>query len=239
MDGIVIKNLSKKYKDVLAVNDLSLEIKRGELFGLLGVNGAGKTTTVKMLCGLTAPTSGTATVLGIGITDPRVKNKLAVSPQETAVAPSLSVWENLLFICGAYGLNGADSVKKSTEIAEKLGLGEVKNRRAGKLSGGYKRRLSIAMALVSDPEVLFLDEPTLGLDVIARSELWDIIAALKGEITVILTTHYLEEAESLCDRVAIMRGGRLMAVGTTAEICEKADEQDFEKAFIKIVKEGV
>lgn len=239
MDGIVIKNLSKRYKDVLAVDDLTLKIKKGELFALLGVNGAGKTTTVKMLCGLTAPTSGAATVLGIDITNPLVKTKLAVSPQETAVAPTLTVWENLLFICGAYGFNKSESIKKSDEIAEKLGLGEVKNRRAGKLSGGYKRRLSIAMALVSDPEVLFLDEPTLGLDVIARSELWDIIAKLKGKITVILTTHYLEEAESLCDRVAIMKGGRLMSVGSPKEICERADEQNFERAFIKIVKEGV
>lgn len=238
MDAIRIENLTKKYKDVTAVDGLSLNIREGELFSLLGVNGAGKTTTIKMLSCLTAPTRGDAYLLGKSICKEsgEVKSLIAVSPQETAVAPGLTAKENLELICGVYGLSKEKKNAKIKELTELLGLDGMITRKAGKLSGGWQRRLSIAMALISEPKILFLDEPTLGLDVIARSELWDIIRALKGKVTVILTTHYMEEAEALSDRVAIMKDGKLLICDTVDKIKEKAGTESFETAFIRIVK---
>lgn len=240
MDSIVITGLTKKYKDITAVNGLDLTVHKGELFSLLGVNGAGKTTTIKMLSCLTEPTSGDALLNGKSIVREKqdVKSLIAVSPQETAVAPNLSVKENLELMAGVHGFPSDKTKEKVSEMIERFSLGEITEKRAGKLSGGWQRRLSIAMALISEPQILFLDEPTLGLDVIARSELWDVISALKGKITIILTTHYMEEAETLSDRIAIMKSGQLLTVGTAAEIMEKAGTEKFEEAFIKIVKEG-
>ena len=240
MEIIKINGLTKKYKDVVAVNGLSLSVQKGELFSLLGVNGAGKTTTIKMLTCLAKPTEGNATICSKSIiTEPdEVKKHIAVSPQETAVAPNLSVEENLRFICGIHGFSKDVANERITKITQRLSLSSVMKKKAGKLSGGWQRRLSIAMALLSDPEVLFLDEPTLGLDVIARSELWDVISELKGKTTVILTTHYMEEAERLSDRVGIMKDGHLLAVGTPEEIKAVAGKEKFEDAFISIVKEG-
>ena len=239
MDAIRIENLSKRYKDVLAVDNLSLTVNEGELFSLLGVNGAGKTTTIKMLSCLTESTQGDAFLLGKSIkSSADVKSIIAVSPQETAVAAGLTVKENLELICGIHGFAKEKRDLKINELADLLGLRGVMGRKAGKLSGGFQRRLSIAMALISEPQILFLDEPTLGLDVIARSELWDIINALKGKVTIILTTHYMEEAEALSDRIGIMKDGRLLAVGTAEELNRKAGARDFETAFVSIVKEG-
>ena len=240
MMAIQIKNLTKRYRDTVAVENLSLDIEEGELFSLLGVNGAGKTTTIKMLSCLTRADEGDATVLGNSINaDPAaVKAVIGVSPQETAVASGLSVRENLALICGIYGFSKKKTEEKTEELAAMLSLGGVMHKRAGKLSGGYARRLSIAMALISEPRVLFLDEPTLGLDVIARSELWDIIRGLKGRVTVILTTHYMEEAEALSDRIGIMKDGRLLICDTPARIKETTGEDSIEKAFIRIVREG-
>jgi len=240
MSAIRIEHLTKKYKDVLAVDDLSLTIEQGELFSLLGVNGAGKTTTIKMLCGLTSPTSGDAFLLGKSISKnaAEVKSLIAVSPQETAVAPGLSVQENLELICGVHGFSKEKRNAKIAEVTALLGLDEILSRKAAKLSGGWQRRLSIAMALISEPKVLFLDEPTLGLDVLARSELWDVIRALKENVTIILTTHYMEEAEALSDRVAIMQGGRLLVCGTPDEIKHAAGAATIEQAFVTIVKEA-
>ena len=237
-NAIEIKNLTKQYKDVTAVDHLSLEVRRGELFSLLGVNGAGKTTTIKMLCCLSAPTEGDAFLLGKSIrTDASaVKSMIAVSPQETAVAPGLSVKENLDLICGVHGFAKDKKEAKIAELSALLGLEKVMKRKAGKLSGGWQRRLSIAMALISEPRILFLDEPTLGLDVLARSDLWDIIRALKGKVTVILTTHYMEEAEALSDRIAIMKDGRLLVCDTADAIKAAAGTDSFEQAFIKVVK---
>ena len=238
MNAIKIEGLTKRYRDVIAVDRLSLCIKEGELFSLLGVNGAGKTTTIKMLSCLTSPTSGDAYLLGKSIcrdTD-EVKSLIAVSPQETAVAPGLSARENLELMCGVHGFSKEKRDKKIKELTELLGLESVIGRKAGKLSGGWQRRLSIAMALISEPKILFLDEPTLGLDVIARSDLWDIIRALKGKITIILTTHYMEEAESLSDRIAIMKDGKLLVCDTVEKIKELAGTADFEQAFVRIVK---
>ena len=241
MDSIVITGLTKKYKDITAVNGLDLTIHKGELFSLLGVNGAGKTTTIKMLSCLTEPTGGDAVLNGKSIVRDRqaVKSLIAVSPQETAVAPNLSVKENLELMAGVHGFSAEKTKEKVSELTEQFSLGEISEKRAGKLSGGWQRRLSIAMALISEPQILFLDEPTLGLDVIARSELWDVISALTGKITIILTTHYIEEAESLSDRIAIMKSGQLLTVGTAAEIMKTAGTEKFEEAFIKIVKEEV
>ena len=240
MNAIEIKGLTKRYKDVLAVDALNLAIKEGELFSLLGVNGAGKTTTIKMLSCLTAPTEGDALLLGKSIVKDSsdVKSLIAVSPQETAVAPGLSVRENLELICGVHGFTRDRRREKIAELTELLGLGEVIARKAGKLSGGWQRRLSIAMSLISEPKILFLDEPTLGLDVIARSDLWDMIRALKGKVTIILTTHYMEEAEALSDRIAIMKDGRLLVCDTAEKIKESAGADSFEEAFVRIVKGG-
>ncbi len=238
MNAIKIDELTKRYKDVVAVNELSLSVEEGELLSLLGVNGAGKTTTVKMLSCLTKPTDGDAYLLGHSIRRDAaaVKSLIAVSPQETAIAPGLTVKENLELICGVHGFSKDNRNQKIKELTVLLGLESVINRKAGKLSGGWQRRLSIAMALISEPRILFLDEPTLGLDVLARSDLWDMIRALKGRVTVILTTHYMEEAEALSDRIAIMKDGKLLVCDTAARIKEITQTDDFEQAFIRIVK---
>ena len=238
MTAIKIENLTKQYKDVRAVDGLSLEIAEGELFSLLGVNGAGKTTTIKMLSCLTTPTSGDAIVLGDSITQnaAAVKANIGVSPQETAVATGLTVRENLELICGIYGFDKQKTAEKISSLSSILSLESVLNKKASKLSGGYARRLSIAMALISEPKVLFLDEPTLGLDVIARSELWDVINSLKGKVTIILTTHYMEEAEALSDRIAIMKDGKLLLCDTPDAIKSQTNTDSIEKAFIKVVR---
>lgn len=238
MDAIRITGLTKKYKDVTAVDDLYLTVGKGELFSLLGVNGAGKTTTIKMLSCLTAPTSGDAVLNGKSVCKDTgdVKAIIGVSPQETAVAPGLSVQENLELICGVHGLTKETQKERIKELTERLGLDQILKKKAGKLSGGWQRRLSIAMALVSQPEILFLDEPTLGLDVLARSDLWDIIRSLKGKVTIILTTHYMEEAEALSDRVGIMKDGKLLICDTVEKIKEAAEADSFEQAFIRYVR---
>ena len=238
MEAIKIEGLTKRYGNLVAVDNLSLSIEEGELFSLLGVNGAGKTTTIKMLSCLTRADGGDAFVLGESISKnpSAVKANIGVSPQETAVATGLSVRENLELVSGIYGFSGEKTREKITALSSMLGLDGVMNKRAGKLSGGYARRLSIAMALISEPKVLFLDEPTLGLDVIAREELWDIIRSLRGRVTVILTTHYMEEAEALSDRIAIMKDGRLLACDTPDAIKSLAGEDTVERAFIKIVR---
>lgn len=238
MKAIEIKNLTKRYKDVVAVNDLNLDIKKGELFSLLGVNGAGKTTTIKMLSCLIKATSGDAFLMGksINTSTNAVKSLIGISPQETAVAMGLTVKENLELICGIYGFDKDKTKEKIEELTEEFGLSQILNKKANKLSGGWQRRLSIALALIGEPQILFLDEPTLGLDVIARSELWDTIRSLKGKVTIILTTHYMEEAESLSDRIGIMKNGSLIALGTAQELKEKTGAEKFEEAFVTLVK---
>ena len=238
MYAIKTEKLTKKYKDLVAVDNLDLTVEKGELFSLLGVNGAGKTTTIKMLCCLSTPSSGDAFLNGKSIISQasEVKKFIAVSPQETAVAPNLSVVENLELMCGVYGFSKAKQKEKIEELTILLDLGEISNKKAGKLSGGWQRRLSIAMALISEPQILFLDEPTLGLDVLARADLWEIISALKGKVTIILTTHYMEEAEALSDRIGIMKNGKLIVVDTAENIKKQTETDSIEKAFVKIVK---
>lgn len=238
MKAIKAINLTKRYKNIAAVDGLNLEIEQGELFSLLGVNGAGKTTTVKMLSCLTLPTEGEATVGGKSITSEQadVKRIIGVSPQETAIAPGLSARENLELICGIHGFSRSKAKAKIEELSKQFDLGAILERKAGKLSGGWQRRVSIAMALISDPSILFLDEPTLGLDVLARHELWNTIRALKGKVTIILTTHYMEEAVALSDRIGIMKNGKLLAIGTADELKELSGKDDFESAFVAIVK---
>jgi len=213
-------SLSRSFGDLVAVDGVDLTVGRGELFSLLGPNGAGKTTTIRMLCCLLRPTGGAAEVMGHDVvSDPlSVKSVINISPQETAVAEHLNAWENLSLIAG---LHGIDRVKaRSGELLEMMGLTERAGDRVKKYSGGMKRRLSIAMALISDPEVLFLDEPTLGLDPQSRRAIWEHIEALKGEKTVLLTTHYLEEADALADRIAVMDKGGIIALGTADELKE-------------------
>lgn len=238
MEAIKTSGLTKRYGGLTAVDDLDLTVRKGELFALLGVNGAGKTTAIKMLTCLTKPTEGDAFLLGHSIrSDPAgVKSVIGVSPQETAVAPNLTVQENLELMCGVHGMEKALRKRKIAELAEQFGLVPLLNKKAGKLSGGYQRRASIAMALCSDPGILFLDEPTLGLDVLARSELWDAVRALKGRISILLTTHYMEEAESLSDRIGVMRDGRLLATGTAEELKRSTEKDTLEDAFVSIVK---
>lgn len=240
MYAIQTRSLVKRYRNITAVDALNLEVRKGELFSLLGINGAGKTTTIKILTGLAAPTAGEALVGGYSITtgQRQIRQIIGVSPQETAVAPNLTVRENLELICGIHGFSREKTAQKLRELTDLLSLSEVLSRRAGKLSGGWQRRLSIAMALISEPQILFLDEPTLGLDVLARHDLWQLIHALKGTVTIILTTHYMEEAEALSDRIGIMKDGRLLAVGTPAELKQRAGTDDFEGAFVAIVKEA-
>ncbi len=239
MEAIKTQMLTKKYKNLTAVDKLNLSVRQGELFSLLGVNGAGKTTTVKMLSCLTKPTDGDAFLNGSSVISDTadVKKIISVSPQETAVAPNLTVKENLELMCGVHGFDKEKCRQKIIELSEAFRLTQILGKKAGKLSGGWQRRLSLAMALISEPEILFLDEPTLGLDVIARRELWDTICALKGKITIVLTTHYMEEAEALSDRIGIMKDGRLLALGTAEELNAIAGTDRFEDAFITIVKE--
>lgn len=235
---IEIVNLTKKFKDKTAVNKINLTIKEGELFALLGTNGAGKTTTIKMMSTLILPTSGEIKVSGYDIKKDSMKIKeiVNVSPQETAIAPNLSVKENLEFMAGVYKIKNKN--KKIEELVNMFKLQEVLKQKAKTLSGGWQRKLSIAISLINNPKILFLDEPTLGLDVIARRELWSVIEQLKGKITIILTTHYMEEAESLSDRVGIMSKGNLIEVGTPQELISKVGANNFEEAFVKIATGG-
>ena len=229
--------LTKCFGTKTAVDHLNLDIYEGEIYGLLGVNGAGKTTTIRMLTGLSAVTEGEAVVMGHSVkTDlQEVKKITNISPQETAVAGHLTVKENLAFIGKIYGLTKEQTQKNIESVFQTLHLEEVQNQKAKTLSGGWQRRLSIAMALITDPKIIFLDEPTLGLDVLSRRELWKIISALNGKVTIILTTHYLDEVEALCDRIAIMAKGKLMALGTAAELKQKTGKDKLEDAFVDIV----
>ena len=240
MTAIKVSNLRKEYKDVVAVDDLSLSIEEGELFALLGVNGAGKTTTVKMLATRTRPTSGDAQLLGHSVMTEadKIREQIDISMQETAVARKLTVKENIEFYARLSGQDKAEIEKTRQEVFETFGLDEVRDKQAGKLSGGWQRKLSIALALVSHPRILFLDEPTLGLDVLARRELWQTIESLKGKVTIVLTTHYMEEAEALSDRIGIMQKGRLRFIGTKEELFAKTGKQNVEDAFVQLVSEG-
>lgn len=241
MDAIKTVNLTKKYKDKTAVKSLNLTVEKGELYSLLGVNGAGKSTTIKMLSCLAPVTDGDAFLCGKSVVTEslKVKQIINVSPQETAVAEKLTVRENLELIARIYGFSKKDAKQRAEEFIQKFGMEEYAKSRAKTLSGGWQRRLSIAMALITDPEILFLDEPTLGLDVLARRELWKVIEKLKGKITIVLTTHYLEEAEALSDRIGIMAKGELKAVGTADELKKLAKTDNFEEAFIRIAGEEI
>ena len=238
MYSIEIKKLTKKFKDKIAVNEIDLNIKQGELFALLGVNGAGKTTTIKMLSGLILPTSGEIVIENMNMKKDvfKIKEILNVSPQETAIAPNLTVKENLEFMAGVYQIKNKE--EKINDLIKQFKLDEVLNKRAKTLSGGWQRKVSIAISLINDPKILFLDEPTLGLDVIARKELWKVINELKGKITIILTTHYMEEAESLSDRIGIMANGKLIDIGTSEELIKKTKAKNFEDAFVSIATGG-
>ena len=236
MYAIEAQNLTKQYGSFTALDALNLTVNDGELFALLGVNGAGKTTTIKLLSCLMSPTSGNARIYGHDILTSahEARSLLATSPQETAVAPNLSVRENLELMAGIYGASRSEVKQKATQSIEMFNMTSIEHTRAKKLSGGWQRRLSIAMALISEPKLLFLDEPTLGLDVLARKELWSTIRSLKSKTTIILTTHYLEEAQSLSDRIGILAKGKLTALGTAAELMEQAGADNFEDAFITL-----
>lgn len=238
--AIEIQGLSKRFKEKVAVSPMTLTINEGELFGLLGVNGAGKTTVINMLSGLAKPTSGDALVLGRSLSKelPSIRGLLAVSPQETSIAPNLSVRENLLLMARIHGFSKEKSIEKTDTLISQFSLQPYEHQRGKKLSGGWQRKLSIAMALIADPRILFLDEPTLGLDIISRRELWAMINKLRETTTIVLTTHYLEEAESLCDRICIMKDGEIKALGTVDELLTTASKENFEDAFVHFVTGG-
>lgn len=234
---IEISNVTKKYKDKIAVNNLCLDIKKGEVFALLGTNGAGKSTSIKMLSTLILPSSGSISIDGYDIVKDKniIREIINVSPQETAIAPNLTVLENLYFMAGIYNISDKDN--KIKELISLFKLDDVLKDRAKTLSGGYQRRLSIAISLINSPKILFLDEPTLGLDVIARRQLWDIIESIKGKVTIVLTTHYMEEATFLSDRIGIMNRGNLLLVGTSNDIINKTGKSSFEEAFVSVIEE--
>lgn len=238
--AIELQDLSKRYKEKVAVSPMTLTINEGELFGLLGLNGAGKTTVIKMLTGITKPTSGDARILGHSISKelPAIRKFIAVSPQETSIAPNLTVRENLLLMARIHGLSKEESAKKTDTLIHQFSLEPYESVRGNKLSGGWQRKLSIAMALIADPQILFLDEPTLGLDIISRHELWTMIEKLKEKTTIILTTHYLEEAERLCNRICIMKDGSVLALGTVDELLTTSHKENFEDAFVYFVTGG-
>lgn len=239
MMAIEMKNVTKKYADKKVVNDLSLTIKKGELFSLLGVNGAGKSTIIQMLSCLVNLSSGKAFIFGYDVMKEanQVKRRIAVSPQESAIAPNLTVYENLGLMAGIHGLSKRDQIQKVINIMDTFSLKPYENQRSKTLSGGLKRRLSIAMALISEPDILFLDEPTLGLDILARRKLWNVIHDLKGNVTIILTTHYLDEAEHLSDRICILKQGKVKALGTAQELMIETSTTSFENAFISLIEE--
>jgi len=220
MNAVQTFKLTKEFDSLVAVNGIDLEIKQGELFSLLGPNGAGKTTTIRMLCCLLKPTRGTASVLGHDVVRVpfAVKKLIGVSPQDTILSERLNCWENLALIGKVHGLSSNEVKGRSEELLETMGLMDRAKDQVRKFSGGMKRRLSIAMALVSDPQVLFLDEPTLGLDPQARRNIWEHMAGLKGKKTILLTTHYMEEADYLSDRIGIIDEGRVVALGTSQEL---------------------
>ena len=238
MKAIEIDNLSKRFGKITALDGVSFSVEEGELFGLLGVNGAGKTTLIRLLCGLSRPTQGNAFVCGhdIRCEMEKIKRLVDVSPQETSVALNLTVRENLCFFADVYGLSEEEKKEKTEYVTKLFHLEKVMDRRAKTLSGGWQRRVSIAVALLTSPKVLFLDEPTLGLDVLARRELWRIIQSIKGKVTVVLTSHYLEEIEYLCDRVAVLREGKLLAVGTVSELKAETGKDSFEDAFVALAE---
>ncbi len=237
---IKINNLTKKYADLVAVDNINLDIRSNEIFALLGVNGAGKTTTIKMLSGLISKDNGNVTFdeLNLDTDIDFIKQYINISPQETAIAPNLTVKENILFIAEIYGIVGETAKKEADKTLEMFELSNIANKKARLLSGGMQRRLSIAMSIITKPKVLFLDEPTLGLDVISRSNLWELIKSLKEQMTIILTTHYMEEAENLADRVAIMNAGKIIALGTPKDLIKKSKSKNLEEAFIKTIKEA-
>ena len=239
MTAIETRDLCKSYGAVRAVDRLNIQVERGELFALLGVNGAGKSTAIKLLCALVSPTGGDAMLLGRSVVrqPEAVKAILGVCPQETAVAPNLTVEENLALMAGIHGLEKAQRRAQTARMMDQFGLREVRKTRAKTLSGGFQRRLSIAMALISSPEILFLDEPTLGLDVLARRELWNLVGQLKGQMTIVLTTHYLEEAEALADRICIMGHGKVQALDTLAGLLKSTETQSLEQAFVTLAQE--
>lgn len=237
--AILCRDVRKAFGPVMAVQGLNLQVFPGELYALLGVNGAGKTTTIKLLTGLLRPDGGTLEILGKKLPQEMeaMRRITAISPQETAVAGLLTVRENLELMARVHGLGKKEGRKRASDTINALGLQPVKDRRAKTLSGGWQRRLSIAMALIGEPQVLYLDEPTLGLDVLARRELWREVESMKGKTTIVLTTHYMEEAQALSDRVGIMAGGRLLAEGTVEELCEKTGGENLEEAFVRLVEE--
>lgn len=242
LSPILMENVVKKFEDVIAVNGVSLKVAEGELFGLLGPNGAGKTTIVNILCGLLKPTSGHVIVGGFDVQEEstRIKELIGVCPQETAVYPYLTGVENLELFGNLYALDRSTLRRRRDMLLEKMGLNQDAKRKVEKYSGGMKRRLSLIMALIHDPQIIFLDEPTVGMDPQSRRAVWDFMTELKRENkTIFLTTHYMEEAEALCNRVGIIDHGKLIALNSPRELISKNKVRNLEEVFIKFTGRSI
>jgi ABC-2 type transport system ATP-binding protein len=243
--AVSIDCLTKDYDSLRAVDSLTLAIPEAEVFGLLGPNGSGKTTTINCLTGLLKPTRGTIRVLGLDVQahGQEARKVMGVSPQETAVYPYLTGEENVRLFGELYSVPKAALRARVDYVLEKVGLLDEAKRRVSKYSGGMKRRVSIAMALVTDPKIVLLDEPTVGMDPQARRAVWDFILELRDEgKTIMLTTHYMEEAEELCDEVGIIDHGRLIELGSPGDLRSKYQARDLEDVFIRLtgrmIREG-
>lgn len=240
--AITIENLKKSFGDVHAVNGLNLEIKEGELFGLLGPNGAGKTTVINIMVGLLEPSGGSVNVGGFDVTKhpKKVHEKIGMCPQEMAVFPYLTGRENVEFYGGLHAMPKQKLKMSADELLAKVNLSEDADRKVREYSGGMKRRISLISALVFDPTIAFLDEPTVGLDPTSRRAVWDFIKGLKTKNkTIILTTHYMEEAEYLCDRIGIIDKGKLIALGTPTDLMKKNNVKNLEEVFLKLTGHGL
>jgi ABC-2 type transport system ATP-binding protein len=235
--AIIVKNLEKRFDEIIAVNDLNLEIRKGELFGLLGPNGAGKTTTINMLVGLLKPTKGSIIIDGLNIKNElqKIKQLIGLCPQEPSVFKFLNGRENVQLFGNLYEMDKKEMQERMDKLFEITGLAEASKRKAKGYSGGMLRQLNLIIALINDPKILYLDEPTVGMDPRARRKSWEFIGALKNQNkTIVLTTHYIEEAEVLCDRVGIIDYGELIALGSPKELMKQHQAKNLEEVFLKI-----
>lgn len=242
LNDIDASALTVRYGEVLALDSLDLCVAKGEVFGLLGPNGAGKTTAINVLCGLARPDGGTAEVGGLDVSRRagEVKALLGVCPQASAVFPHLTGRENAELFGRLHGLPKGEAREQAEEVLSRMGLSAEQGRPAGKYSEGMKKRLSLAMALMGRPRILFLDEPTAAMDPQSRHAVWEVIGDLRKEgRTVVLTTHYIEEAEALCDRVGIIDHGRLIKLGVPQELIEDAGKRNLEEVFIHLTGRSI
>ena len=235
---ITARDLTKKFGDFTAVNRISFEVKRGEIFGFLGANGAGKTTAIKMFCGLLYPTSGQGSVAGLDIFTERekIKKRIGYMSQKFSLYEDLTVAENITFYAGIYGLQKKDIIEKRDELTDKLGLGDFENKLISSLPLGWRQKLAFSVAIIHSPDIVFLDEPTGGVDPITRRQFWDLInEAAHSGVTIFVTTHYMDEAE-YCDRISMMVNGRIEALGKPSQLKTDYNVESMNDVFLKLAR---